>query len=228
MGWWEAIPMSMSAMSSIMGMGAGDKASAEAEKYVKEGRTLGQERIDLGQWFLDDWKQNGMRFRDQLAEDAFGPGQTSAFEEEAGVFGRGMATAGEKVRENQELGADLQTSMLSGLDVAKAKGMAELRIKDNQRKDALKGTVLSASYQTPGAAQLLSGAMGDQQDYFSRLAGSYNDQAMQAYQGAGQAMGQLSSSFMGMFNTAAPQKPGAAAPPADKPKILDKIPGVDY
>ena len=228
MGWWEAIPMAMSGMSSIMGMGAGDKASAEAEKYVKEGRTLGQERIDLGQWFLDDWKQNGKRFRDQLAEDAFGPGQTSAFEEEAGVFGRGMATAGEKIQTNQELGADLQTSMLSGLDVAKAKGMAELRIKDNQRKDALKGTVLSAAYQTPGAAQLLSGAMGDQQDYFSRLSGAYNDQAMQAYQGAGQAMGQMASSFMTMFQGSGQQPTGAASTPPSGPKVLDKIPGVDY
>ena len=223
MGWWAGIPMAMSGISSIMGMGAGDKASAEAEKYARRGQEMGDQRIELGQWFLDDWKQNGMRFRDQLAEDAFGPGQTSAFEEEAGTFGRGMATATENIRTNQELGTDLQASMLSGLDVAKAKGMAELRIKDNQRKDALKGTVLSASYQTPGAAGMLGSALGDQQDYFSRLSGAYNDQAMQAYQGAGQGMGQMASSFMTMFQGAP-----SSTPAEPKPKVLDKIPGVDY
>lgn len=189
---------------------------------------MGDQRIELGQWFLDDWKQNGKRFRDQLAEDAFGPGQTSAFEEEAGTFGRGMATATEKIRTNQELGTDLQTSMLSGLDVAKAKGMAELRIKDNQRKDALKGTVLSAAYQTPGAAGMLGSALGDQQDYFSRLTGAYNDQAMQAYQGAGQAMGQMANSFMTMFQGSGQQSTGAASTPPSGPKVLNKIPGVDY
>jgi hypothetical protein len=106
-----------------------------------------------------------------------------------------MATAQENILGSDTTPSGLMDANLAGLGIAKAKGLATLRLQDDSRKLDEQGRLLSLGYQTPGAVSAMGQAYDGGTNFFGSLANSYNAQAAQGYAGVANTLGGMAELY---------------------------------
>lgn len=194
--WATLLPMAVSAFTAISGMSGGNRAGAEGERYLGMGVDSLKQKTKLAMGNLDRFNKNAIPERDILAQEAFGAGPTKALGRELGQYQKGMAEAQDQILGNADsTPTGLIDSNLANLKLAGGMGKAKLQINDEERKYARQRDMLAYDSQTPDAVKNAQDAYQAEAGFFGRVSDTYNQQASQAYQGAGAAMGSIAQMF---------------------------------
>lgn len=192
---WVAVgTAAVGAIGSIMGSRS---AAAAQDRAIDSQERLANRELDFNQQRYDRYLDIYDKPERAMVEEAFGDGHTAAYGREKGGLEAGFKQASDKIDENaQYMPGGLTASLVSGLGIERAKGLASLERVDAERKDARKMQLISGgSGQGEGAARGLNSALSDSQGFYSGLARNYGSLAASGMQAFGQNMKDLGSSF---------------------------------
>lgn len=197
------------AVGAVGGLLEGNKQSSLAEKQLKQSAAataqateFQKQRVALAKWNLDRYKDKFVPLEDAYLEEASSGKPTSYYGEEKGALEGNFNRAEDQIAGNTSLGSGLQSSMLNGVGIEKAKSLSELKIKDDQRKDQMKVNMMNLGRSNVAAANGVDTALGGAGNFFGEVSNSLmkasnnsSSLANDAYGTAAQGMYQLAESL---------------------------------
>lgn len=190
-----AIPAAISAVGVVGGMLSGNKAAKESAKLQKKALELQERQVKMAEWNLDRYKTEFAPVEDKYVTEATSTKPTSYYGEEKGALDVGYRKAEDKIVGNTSLASGLQSSMLSGVGIEKAKGLASLKIKDDQRKQGMVENAMTLGRGGNAAITTAQSSMNNASSFYSNVSSQLAGEANSSYASAAEGMSSLASMF---------------------------------
>jgi hypothetical protein len=206
------------AVGAVAGLIGGNDAADTAASAQRDATGVARDQLGFDKQRYDRNMEMQDPLERQMTADALATGPTSYFAGEKAQFEGGISKARQTISGQTGIGTGMQAEQAGALALNEAKGLGSLQTADDARKMQLKQNMEANLEQQGGqaagqmgqASSALSGQLGSQADYYSRMASAGMSAFSSSMGAAGNSIAQYGLGFGS--TPAVSNNPGASTP----------------